>query len=160
MWEGTLAWSEIVVDLTRYAGDPSVWLRWDFVSDFSNDLPLAGPFIDSITISKSPLAAPVVSIAREGVSDIKLQWPAVTDATSYEVWWGVNNPGFSPRASCADTPTSCKAVTSASYVHTGAGGSPADNYTYIVRAIKAVANGAVRSAFSDRVGEFDFELTR
>ncbi len=32
-WDGSLDWNEVVVDLTKYAGDSSVWVRWDFLSD-------------------------------------------------------------------------------------------------------------------------------
>lgn len=151
-WEGTLDWDEVEVDLTKYAGDPSVWVRWDFVSDF--DTALAGPFIDDVTITKTTLDAPVVSITRSG-SNINLDWPDVASAASYEVWRATNAPYFTPGATCAGN-ADCASVTASAWTHNGGSGSASTNYTYVVRSV----SGAVKSKISNRVAEFDFTLVR
>lgn len=161
-WEGTQDWSEIILNLGAYAGDNSVWVRWDFYSDFINGG--GGAYIDDIAISKLPLDAPVVGISRSG-ANITLQWPKVDGATQYEVWRGVNNPYFAPGADCAGAPTVCTIVKqgaggTASYTHTGGSGNTTNNYTYVVRSVGSANGFAVRSVGSNRVGEFDFALTR
>ena len=162
-WDGTTAgnWEEFVINLVTpppgppgYNGDPSVWLRVDFISDYSNGL--EGPFIDDITLRKLPLAAPVVTIGRSGSSDIRLEWPANPDAAAYEVWRAANSPYFAPGADCAAAPSACSLVTTNYYVHSGGSGSTADNYTYVVRAVQ----GAVKSLPSNRTAEFDFTLVK
>ncbi len=146
--EGTQDWSEVVVDLTPYLGDSSVWVRWDFLSDYS--VGLGGAFIDNITISKLPLTAPAVTISRSG-STINLSWTAVSGATGYEVWWGINTPYFAPGTTCPAT--NCAVVAAPPYPHTNPV-STANNYTYVVRAVK----GNSRSAPGNRIGEFDYTL--
>jgi len=146
--EGTQDWSEVVVDLTPYLGASSVWVRWDFHSDYS--VGLGGAFVDNITISKLPLAPPAVTISRSG-SNVTLDWTADANATGYEVWWGINDPYFTPGATCPGT--NCAVVAAPPYLHTNPV-STANNYTYLVRAVK----GNSRSAFSNRTGEFDYTL--
>jgi hypothetical protein len=156
-WEGTLDWSEIVIDLSSYAGDSSVWVRWDFASDDS--VALAGPFVDDVTISKDVLDPPAVSISRSG-SNVTLQWPAVAGATSYEVWWGTNTPYFGVGANCATTPASCTVINAPtnppSFTQAGGSGNTTNNHTYLVRAVSGIS----KSAPSNRTGEFDYALTR
>lgn len=147
-FEGAFDWSEIVVDLTSYLGAPSVWVRWEFSSD--DRISLRGAFIDNITISKLPLAAPAVTISRSG-STINLSWAAVPNATGYEVWRGINDPYFTPGTTCPAT--NCAVVTSPSYPHANPV-STTDNYTYVVRAVK----GNVKSLPTNRVSEFDYTL--
>lgn len=152
-WDASLyTWEEIPLSLASYMGDNSVWVRWDFLSDAS--VGYQGPFLDDITISKLPLAAPVVSIKLSG-SNVVLEWPAVADATGYEVWWSTSAPYFTPGTTCTG---SCATVAAPdhSFVHFGAGGGAGTNYTYVVRATK----GAGKSPASGRVGEFDFALVR
>jgi len=147
-WEGTLDWTEVPIDLASYMGDPTVWVRWEFGSDLS--VGLGGAFVDNITISKLPLAAPAVTISRSG-SNVTLDWTADANATGYEVWWGINDPYFTPGATCPGT--NCAVVAAPPYLHTNPV-STANNYTYVVRAVK----GNSRSAFSNRTGEFDYTL--
>ncbi len=157
IWEGELNWTEVTVDLTDYLGDGSVWLRWDFLSDFSVGIMNGGAFVDDITLTKLPLDPPAVTISRSG-SNITLDWPAVTNATAYEVWRGGNAPYFAPGSDCAASSTTCTVVNAPlhAYTHTGGSGSTTTNTTYVVLAVK----GNARSAQSDRVGEFDFSLVR
>ncbi len=156
VWEGELDWTEITVNLADYLGDESVWVRWDFYSDYSVGILNGGAFVDDIILTKLPLDAPTVTISRSA-STITLDWPAVTNATAYEVWRGVDAPYFAPGSNCAASST-CTVVNAPlhTYTHTGGSGSTADNYTYIVLAVKSNA----RSARSNRVGEFDFALVR
>lgn len=156
MWEGSLDWSEIVVDLSDYLGDNSVWVRWDFFSDPSIGILSGGAFIDDIRITRQLLDPPVVTITRSD-SNIILNWPAVAEATAYEVWRGVNAPYFTPGTDCAASP-SCTVVNAPAhaYTHTGGSGSTASNYAYAVLAVK----GTARSTPSKRLGEFDFSLVR
>lgn len=149
-WEGTFDWTEIPVDLATYVGDNSVWVRWDFYSDSS--IALGGAFVDDITIEKQVLDAPAVTISRSG-SNIVLSWAPVDGATGYQVWWGVNAPYFTPGSTCPAA--TCAISTGVSYPHANPVDA-ANNYTYVVLAVK----GAVRSAPTNRVGEFDFNLTR
>lgn len=155
-WEGSLDWSKITVDLTPYIGDSNVWVRWDFYSDASVEIMNGGAFVDDITLSRRLLDAPAVTIGRSS-SNITLDWPAVADAVTYEVWWGVNAPYFTPGSDCAASLT-CEVVPAPthSFTHTGASGSAADNHAYVVRAVK----GSAKSADSNRAGEFDFTLVK
>ncbi len=109
---------------------------------------------------------PAVSIARSGNS-VVLSWPAVTrdiyqqptTVSSYLVWRSTA-PYFDPnRPNC-----NCRRVASTAaltWTDTGAVGGitpigdVGNNYFYVVQA----ANSAGHSAFSNRVGEFDFALT-
>lgn len=154
-WEDTSGgvWEDVTISLADFVGNASVWVRWDFSSDDS--VGLGGAFMDNITISKKLLDAPTVSISRNG-SDIVLSWPRVDGATAYEVWWAANAPYFTPGSNCDASPANCKKVTTLSCTHTGASGSTADNYFYVVLAVK----DSVKSVASDRVGEFDFGLVR
>ncbi len=151
-WEGQGDWSEITFDLIDYLGDSSVWVRWDFYSDYS--VGLGGAFVDDVSISQRVLDAPVVTIKLSG-ANVTLEWPAVTDAASYEVWWGTNAPYFTPGVSCSAAPNCATVVApQQSFVHQGASGGTGSNYTYQVRAV----TGTARSSESARVGEFDFAL--
>ncbi len=116
---------------------------------------MGGPYIDDVSIlMDTGLDTPVVTIKRMGTSDIRLDWPADPDATSFEVWRGTNSPYFAPGETC--TAPACTSVTTNSAVYPGDSGSTANNYTYVVRAVK----GSAKSAPSQRTGEFDFALTR
>lgn len=152
-WDSTSeGWEPITFDLAPYLGDDSVWMRWDFFSDYSYEF--AGPFIDNITVSKLSLAVPDVSISRSG-SDIRLDWTADTNATGYEVWWGVNAPYFELGMEDCSTASNCATGTTPPHDHFNPV-STANNYTYVVRAVK----GLSRSAPGNRVSEFDFALVR
>lgn len=154
-WEGSLDWTEITVDLADYIGDDTVWVRWDFHSDES--VGLGGAFIDDINISKLPLTAPVTSIGHSN-SDVTLSWASVAEATSYEVWRATNTPYFTPGTDCAAPPAgmTCTLVSTTSHTDTGALGSTTNNYSYVVLSV----TGNIKSHASNRVGEFDFSLTR
>ncbi len=152
-WDSQLDWSEVVVDLSKYAGDSSVWVRWYFVSDYSTGL--GGPYIDDVSIlMDTGLDTPAVKIKRSGASDIRLDWPADPDATAFEVWRGTNSPYFTPGTTC--TAPACTSVTTNYFVDTGASGNTTNNYSYVVRGVK----GTYKSADSNRTGEFDFSLTK
>ena len=112
----------------------------------------SGAFIDNITISKLPLAPPAVTISRSG-SNVTLDWTADANATGYEVWWGINDPYFTPGTSCPGT--NCAVVATPPYPHNNPV-STTDNYTYVVRAVK----GNIKSQPTNRVSEFDFALVR
>ncbi len=79
---------------------------------------------------------------------VDLNWSAVSGATSTNIYRAQNDPYF--------TPGSVHANTSDLFYSESAAGNPANNYTYIVRAVGC--GGAVESADSQRLGEFDFAI--
>lgn len=154
-WDSDYPWEEITTSLTAYAGDGSVWIAWYFRSDAS--ITGAGAFVDDIILSQklpTPPDPPEVSIRRTG-SDVSLSWSVMPDADYYEVWRSINAPYFSPGAQCSSAPA-CTLVAGLAYKDPGAIGAAAQNYAYLV--LSADAYG--RSSQSNRVGEFDFNLTR
>lgn len=110
--------------------------------------------------ARIPTAITDLAVTRNG-ADLALTWSPISQDTMggpltaavYRVYARANDPYFSP------TPADLLAeVTEPGFTHLNGVGDVANNYTYVVT---AVGNNCwyEESAFSNRVGEFDFSLT-
>ena len=106
-----------------------------------------------------PAAVSGVSISRASASQVQLTWDSAAGATGYQVWRAVNEPYFAAGASCAspEPPHGCATVTGSSYIGASLG-DPAQDTTYVVRAVNA-CGVAVSAAEPPRAGEFQYVLT-
>ncbi|MCS6843113.1 MAG: S8 family serine peptidase [Caldilineales bacterium] len=101
---------------------------------------------------RAPTAAPTAAISRVSATAVQVAWNAVPSAATYQVWWADNAPYFTPGGSCVGN---C-AVVSGTTFSQAILGSAASNRTYVVRAANPCGSAA---AHSNRVAEFEFELT-
>lgn len=101
---------------------------------------------------RAPTATPTATIGQVSATTVQVAWNAVLSAASYQVWWADNNPYFSPGGTCSG---SC-AVVSATTFSQAILGSAANNRTYVVRAANPCGSAP---AYSNRVAEFEFDLT-
>jgi streptogramin lyase len=95
--------------------------------------------------------APDVSITQYQTTNVRLEWPPLAGAESYQVWRSAL-PYFQPGD--ASSPTPVQESNATSYVHNGAFTS-LTNYYYVVRSV----TGGQPSANSNRTGKFTFSLT-
>jgi serine protease AprX len=101
-----------------------------------------------------PAAITDLSIQRVSSSGVELTWSASAGATSYHVSWD-RAPYFLPSARCA----SSACVSLSATTHTQAAlGDASTNLTWVVGGKSTC--GAVALPGSNRVGEFEFALTR
>jgi YD repeat-containing protein len=110
------------------------------------------------TPTSTPTPADVTNLAivRDEDMQVKVTWDAVAGAACYEIWSAINAPYFTPGADCADPGLfGCAYVEETSF-EVASLGSPASNYTYVVRAVSAC--GAASSLASGRVGEFAYDV--
>jgi hypothetical protein len=92
-----------------------------------------------------------LTITRPDSSQVTLDWSPATGANAYHLWWNTS-PYFTPGGSCAGS-TTCLVVDGTS-ITLDVPGDPSANHTWLVQ--PAVCGWAHPS---NRVGEFDFELT-
>ncbi len=102
----------------------------------------------------TPAAAPAISITDAYSPDVRLSWPHQPPDTSYQVWRDTS-PHFEPAAEGTLVETLTATGDPMTYDDAGRIGDPDVNHFWVVRGV--VAGGA--SGPSNRVGEFDFELT-
>lgn len=108
----------------------------------------------------TPAVVSDLSGSRSG-NNLVLTWSAVTRDVNnnaltvdhYVIYRKANDPYFTPTAS----DILASNVTGTTYSDTGALGDPDNNYFYVVKAVSDVGK---TSAISNRIGEFDFALTR
>ncbi len=103
----------------------------------------------------TPAAVPTVSIAHSGATDAALSWLHVAPDTSYQVWRDTS-PYFLPSGQGTLAQTLAATPGTMTWTDSGKIGDATTNYFWVVRGV--LAGGA--SGPSNRVGEFDFDLTR
>jgi hypothetical protein len=94
-------------------------------------------------------SVPTLRIEKAGTETARLSWTEAVGATSYNVYRGTT-PYFTPNEPPHAT---TQALT---YDDVGALGDSSANYFYVV---KAVSSAGTKSAASNRVGEFDYDMT-
>ncbi len=111
------------------------------------------PVLTRFSLCEIMLAPATASIAiNSGVNGVDLSWSPVTGVDHYQVWEDAA-PYFTPDTR-VDTPLASPA--SPSYTHSNSLGNAAANHFYVITTANAC--GAA-SAYSQRIGEFDFALT-
>jgi hypothetical protein len=111
------------------------------------------PFSGQAPVCAPPIA-PTLSSAKTGTT-ADLTWQQIAPNTSYQVWRGTT-PYFLPPDEGTLAQTLPATPGSMGYPDAGRIGDPLTNYFWVVRGV--LAGGT--SGSSNRVGEFDFSLTR
>ncbi len=111
----------------------------------------------TLTVLTQPSAVSDLSIS-ENSAQLELAWTNVA-ADHYEVWWGVNDFAFTPGLECAIA-GNCALTSSPNWLHNAGIDDTAHNYSYQLISVNSCGEscGSVRSAPSNRVGEFDFAI--
>lgn len=130
----------------KQAGDIDLQFSYTKLSD-PNGVEIPATPADG-TVEAAPPAAPDVSISHPAATTARLQWSPVTDVAQYLIYRSTA-PYFTP------APSPFATDTASPHEDNGAVGDPATNYYYVVR---SACSSGMKSAISNRVGEFDFTL--
>lgn len=99
-----------------------------------------------------PPAQPLNFDASNTSFNVEMDWTAVSDAESYEIWWSPY-PYATPSADCAVAPN-CTSTTGTSHTHYNVVGN-GNFYNYT---LYAVSLGGQKSAAPHHVGKFEFDI--
>lgn len=110
-----------------------------------------------LTLQSTPAAVTNLTVSRSG-NNVVLNWPAVPDATAYQVWYADNNPYFDPTGLSCTTPASynCASVTTTTFSLPTIG-DPNNNTTFLVLPVNTC--GVAQVSGAARRGEHGFTLT-
>ncbi|MCA9933970.1 MAG: proprotein convertase P-domain-containing protein [Ardenticatenaceae bacterium] len=110
---------------------------------------------DAICVAPEPISH--LAIAQNN-GHAALNWDSVDGADFYEVWWGADDPYFTPGDDCSAA-ANCATTSNPHYIHQEGGlGDPQHNFTYVVRSVSDCGSAYGYSSISNRAAEFDFSI--